>query len=245
MLLSNIAHLYRLSYREIRTMILIVRKVQSISLKGSGFRLAVGGTVLSENNGRTATREEVLHAAENLSDAEFLRLRQFGTRLIYGTVYTGEDIVQQALVGVISMNRRWPVEIPFLVFLKNAMKSIASNDRTCLRAKSEVVAAELANEMVSDTDELLANLAPISEECGLDEQLITEEERRALLRDVDSVYAWFKDDEEVTLILMASEDGLIGAAIQEECGMSKTQYESARKRMRRGVAKMLTDRRKA
>lgn len=200
---------------------------------------------MSGTNGRTATQDEVLEAVEMLSDAELLRLRQFGERLTYGTAYAGgEDILHEAIVAVIGMKRRWPIELPFLVFMHGAMKGIASNDRTSLRARTEVSAAELVGVDDSDADEFLAGLASKSDVAGIDELLVAEEDRQALLRDVEAVYAWFEDDEEITLILMAIEDGFIGKAIQETCDMSTTQYESGRKRMRRGVAKMLAERRK-
>jgi hypothetical protein len=52
------------------------------------------------------------------------------------------------------------------------------------------------------------------------------------------LFAAFGSDDEITMILMAMEDGLRGEEIRLAAGMEQTTYETARKRLRRGVAKL-------
>lgn len=201
---------------------------------------------MSEEHGRDATLDEVLEAIEELDKPAQLRLWDFGLRLILGTSYRDPaDLLNDALMSAINLERRWPIGLPFWVFVQGAMRGIAYNDRHSLRTRNEVLAAELVEVDEEDSDEAFARLSSASAVPSVLDQLISAEERQALLKDRDDLFEWFKDDDGVSFILMAMEDGHRGSAIQSECGMTKTQYETARTRMRRGVAKMLAQRSKA
>ena len=178
-----------------------------------------------------------------------LRARAAGR--LFGTRFRDpNDLVQEALLSVIEgaqpgssrKGRKWPVSVPFMAFLTNAMKGIASNDRESIATKSEVLATELVGEDGGDADEALATVSGASAP-GADETLMDAAEVAELLAQRDALFEFFTGDDEITMILMAMEDGMRGTAVQAMCGLSQIQYETARTRLRRGKAKMLAQRR--
>ena len=61
--------------------------------------------------------------------------------------------------------------------------------------------------------------------------------------DISSNY--FKDDDEVTLIIMAIEDGISARDLCSSYEMTTIQYDTARKRFRRGIDRLFPGRRKS
>lgn len=207
---------------------------------------------MGETQGRIATVDEVLEAIEGLSDPMLVALHQRALRFMFGTRYQDPtELFNEACLSAIEgakggkHGRKWPLNVPFAAFLTNAMRGIATNERTSLPMRHTVLAAELvgAEEEYEDSGCVLESVQTEDGKerqggLAVDKLLIAAEERAELLLQYDALYDWFKDDPGVTMILMAKEDGLRGAEIQAECDMTKTQYETALKRLNRGVAKM-------
>lgn len=201
--------------------------------------------------GRTATLEELAEALEALDAADFLLLRQRADRLLWGTRYRDpddlvHDAVQSALEGANSSERegrKWPLEVPLLAFLTNAMKGIAQNDRVRKSTKQEVLVTELLGDDEGDPEEALAAVSGVSAP-GVDLELIAAADAAELIRQRDELFAWFSDDEEVTWMLIAMEDGHRGAGIRMACGFTEQQLEAAQTRLRRGKAKLIASRSK-
>lgn len=129
-----------------------------------------------------------------------------------------------------------------MAFLTNGMKGIASNSRTSLAGKAEVLAAELVSADGGDADEAMS-AASASTTPGVDQELMDAADAAELLRQRDELFAEFSADDEITMILMAMEDGLRGEDIRLAADMDQTTYETARKRLRRGVTKLQAKRR--
>jgi len=205
---------------------------------------------MGQRHGRDATLDEALAAIESIDTAGYLVLRARAAQRIFGTRFRDpKDLVQEALLSIIEgaqlgsrKGRKWPISVPIMAFLTNCMKGIASNDRESVATKSEVLATELVGEEGGDADEAMASVSEASAP-GVDETLMSAAEAAELLAQRDSLFDFFAADDEITLILMAMEDGLRGAAVQQICGLSQVQYETARTRLRRGKAKMLAQRR--
>lgn len=192
-----------------------------------------------------ATLEEVYEAIEGLVDADHVTLYARATNMIYGTLYREPwDLVYDALHSAIEgarscgeTGRVWPKEVPFLAYLTEAMRGIASNSRTSLAGKSEILATELLGVEDADPDEAMSLVSGASSP-GIDDQLMDAQEAAEVLRQRDELFAEFEGDDEVTMILMAMEDGLRGEDIWRGAGLEQTEYETARKRLRRKVTKM-------
>ena len=72
----------------------------------------------------------------------------------------------------------------------------------------------------------------------------TAERRDRAKADADAIDAHFTGDDEITWVIMGLKDGQSATDIREMSGMSGTQYETARKRFRRGLEKLFPGRRK-
>jgi hypothetical protein len=194
---------------------------------------------------RPATLDEVHEAIESLSDADHATLYVRAEKMTYGTRYSDPfDLVHDALLASMegaksagAKGRQWPRDVPFLAYLTMAMKGIASNGRTSLAGRSEVLASELAGDGEEDAGDLLEFIASANSP-GIDQQLMDAQDADEVIIRRDELFARFAEDGEVSLILMAMEDGDRGEAIWRNAGLDKLQYEAARKRLRRGVAEM-------
>ena len=63
--------------------------------------------------------------------------------------------------------------------------------------------------------------------------------------EVSKVTDHFKNDSEVQWIIMGIEDGRSATEVQELSGMTKTQYESAQRRWRRALERLVPERRQS
>jgi hypothetical protein len=113
------------------------------------------------------------------------------------------------------------------------MKGIASNDRESLQTQGECLASELGGGSEMGHDEILA-IADLRTQ--VQSRMADEAEAASVAsyrQRADEVYELFADDNEITMILMAMEDGCRGKEIQQQAELSVTQYETARRRMNR------------
>ena len=190
---------------------------------------------MTDGERRTATREQVRSALEGLDDDALLKLRHVAIRMILGTSYRDpQDLVHDALASALQLRRLWNMEQTFYSFLCGAMKSIASNDRCGLATRSERSAAALAGPDEIDHDQVLVNADAKAQ--ALPAARAAEEEQGRRRERVNAVYALFAGDDEITMMLMAMEDGCRGEDIERQCGMTSLQYQTARRRMKRRLA---------
>ena len=157
---------------------------------------------MGRSHGRDATLDEVLAAIEAIDAAGFLMLRACAAGRLFGTRFRDpNDLVQDALLSVVEgaqpgssrKGRKWPVSVPFMAFLTNAMKGIASNDRESIATKSEVLATELVGDDGGDADEALATVSSASGP-GADETLMDAAEAADLLAQRDALFEFFAGD---------------------------------------------------
>lgn len=199
---------------------------------------------MTEQNDIYATQDEVFEALAGLTPDECRQLDYQGRRLAFGTIYaTGQALFSEAVARAVDLRRRWcPSSISFMTFLRNSMGSIASNDRKGFHAKhiANVSALAVGNDEVDD-DAFLSSFGTLPKN-SIEDVLERAEEHAAMLRDYDALFAYFADDEEVWMILVAMEQELIGAEIKDYCKLDDAQYLAARKRLKRGAAKLKSQR---
>lgn len=189
-----------------------------------------------------ATQEEVIAALTALTPSETRLLDYSAKRLAFGTIYaSGPALFSEAVDRALDLRRQWcHAQMPFVQFMRNVMASLSSNDRKSFYGRkvsniSALVAADDDEDV--DHDALLSTLGEVPENSTTD-VLIKAEEDAALLRDYDALYAYFGDDEEIWNILDCMEQGLAGADIKKQCGLDDHRYDAARKRLKRGAAKL-------
>lgn len=178
-----------------------------------------------------AARLEI--AIGGLSDADIIRLCKkvgywAGGAPDGDTMALFNEAIMRTLDGV----RHWPLDLPFDVFMFGAMKSIANGQRGLKQVSSETSESDLDREDDGHSDGYLDRVEGSK---GIEEVLITRQAHLAHEAKLDELKAHFKGDDNVELVLAALEDGTPRQVLIEEFGMTVTEYESARKKLRRGA----------
>lgn len=133
-----------------------------------------------------------------------------------------DDLLQEAITRVISGSRRQPGDVPTVAFLAGILKSLRSEyRRRAIRKAQNWDSPEYDRGSDSPTSPVLIDPAPGPE--------------RALLarQQLDAIRGLFADDEAALAIIAGLADGLSAEQIRAATGLSRTDYDSARKRMRR------------
>jgi hypothetical protein len=189
-----------------------------------------------------ATEEHVRSAVEGMTNDDYTRLRHAASALRFGTDYGSVDaLIHEAVLRTLrctmtGVGRRWPLHVPFNTYLYMTMQSIANAS-----LKSP------AHTKTDYFDELFAGDAGVDSEAaafspGVDDALVSEEQQAAAEAKAKEAIArieeHFADDDEVLMILFRKREGQTPRQIQQEEGMTKTQYETAMKRFSRGLSKL-------
>jgi DNA-directed RNA polymerase specialized sigma24 family protein len=137
-----------------------------------------------------------------------------------------EDLLYEALVQLMSGERRWPAGLDPLQILTMVMRSIASNARTKrdYELAADLVPAEVDGEAVVDSIAALgarASTALTPERCH---------DGQSELQEVENLV---RGDEALELLLEAWADGLRGREVMDALGWDSKTYDANRKRLER------------
>jgi DNA-directed RNA polymerase specialized sigma24 family protein len=127
-----------------------------------------------------------------------------------------DDLVHEAICRVLAGKREWPRDLEKLRFLAGVIKSIAG-DRKRERARKRTVPLDEEREVGVDY------------EVGIGVTL-----------DVKRIMSLFDDDPVAQKLLMGMADGTRGEDLEQASGLSPTEYESKRKKIRRRIEKLKT-----
>jgi len=193
---------------------------------------------------RLATAEQIRTAIEGLTDEDFARLRRAGSAFLYGSEYTDPlELMNEAIARAMhgagqAKGRHWPLNVPFVAFLIMTMSSIANASTESLTQAFTDSLADFVPEGVAYSDFAIEPLRATS----VEGECVNEEERAAesarSLKVFADIEAFFADDEEVLMLVLCLRDGQRPREIQESAGMTVTQYNTARRRLRRGLTKL-------
>lgn len=161
--------------------------------------------------GDTAMSEAL--SSGRLSETDLLRLKAIA-RLHARDLPPGigwMDLLQEALLRALRGSRPRPPDLPIVTFIAGVMRSIKSEHWRRARREAE-------------THTRLADRA----ESPLDpERSLAAQQQLAL------IYRLFADDPAALQVIAGLSAGVPAGQIRAACGMSKTDYDSTRKRMRR------------
>jgi DNA-directed RNA polymerase specialized sigma24 family protein len=133
-----------------------------------------------------------------------------------------DDLLQEAFTRVLVGARQAPDGVPMVAFLAGIMRSLKSEHwRRALRRPGDGKALRLGQPMKSSRDVELPDSAP-----GPERALIARQELKAIER-------LFANDPGALRIIAGLGEGLSAEQIRMAHGISKTDYDSARRRMRR------------
>jgi DNA-directed RNA polymerase specialized sigma24 family protein len=186
-----------------------------------------------DGSGPVATAEQVEAEIERLTDADLVRLRNVARVEIRGTSFSdpGEVVsiaVQDPWLAALGEGgRRWPPNIPFGAYLIMTIRGLCKDDRRRLWRAAKKGA------MRENEDDAAADVADLAER--------GEEARNTLT----ALFAFFAQDKEVQWIIKGQHDGLSPAEVRQHCRMTETGYNTARRRLRRGMERLLPERAQA
>jgi len=197
---------------------------------------------LENKNNAASELDRVADAIEKLTTSEWNRLHKAARSFLFGTGFSDVDeLVNETFCRALTGTRNWRVDVPFITFIINAMKSVADGDRKLIYKDEEVLATDLPN---NDPDSDCDPLERFGNKALSPETIIaTEIDRTLAEEDLKIIEKHFKNDEAVEWVLIGIEDEMSASEIIEMSGLTKTQYESARKKFLRGLDKLFPGRR--
>jgi DNA-directed RNA polymerase specialized sigma24 family protein len=170
---------------------------------------------------QTATPGEVRAALLGLSSADSVRLKQIAKLRAPGTGMEWADLLNEAFARAMGGQRQWPIGVPFVAFIAQTMRSIASDERS-------------SRDFVVSLDEVQADEGPGRSDGELTPSTdVTPERELSAKQQLGQVQALFKDDPVSLAILVATAEEMAPDAIQKQLGLSATQYASALRKIRR------------
>ena len=175
-----------------------------------------------------ATELEVAEALRSLGEADLLRIEHFARFRAFGLPWLDwRDLFHEAVSRTLSGDRRWPRRVPFVVYLRECMRSIAHEE---LRQRLEAP--------VTIEAEILPPGAPTEQDLigGAIDPGAGPERRLAASQAIDAILKAFSDDQGAQDVLSGLAEGLTPDEVCASSGMTRTQFESAQKRIRRRLA---------
>jgi DNA-directed RNA polymerase specialized sigma24 family protein len=183
------------------------------------------------NTGDLATVEEAAAELANMSDANVYRLEQFARLRALGFAWLDwRDVLHEAIDRVLSGSRRWPRSVPFIAFMCGVIRSVTSELWRARSSRPENPIADLAH----DTDGRTVADEVIDRGPGPEKEVIA----RDILQHIAEV---FEDDSASLGIIRGLAEGLTPEEIQQQEKLNARQYASARKRIRRSLARALRE----
>ena len=173
---------------------------------------------------KTATVEECVSALRGLTDGEWQQLDDLARVRATGLVTLDSgDLLNGAIDGMLTGKRRWPRDVPLVVFVRETMRSIASNEWR--RLEQRVIVGE--SEMSSDG---AAGVGAV--EAALDVSMAPES-RAMAAETLVRIEGLFAEDAEALAVMVGVTAGKSPNEIQKENAMSEKRYATTLRRIRR------------
>lgn len=160
-----------------------------------------------------------------VSDMDLLRLKAIARIHARGLPpeVSWSDLLQEALARVLNGSRQVPEDLPLEVFMSGVMRSIRGEYWRRMRRDAQHRHASDDPQDAAASEAELLDPAPDPERALLAQQ------------ELEAIATLFADDPIALQIIVGLGDGLSAEEIRAACGLSKTEYDSARKRMRRAL----------
>lgn len=205
---------------------------------------------------RHASVEELSHALMTLTAAERLRLFARARHLVWGTEYTDpqelfNEAVKRALVAASGSKqdgergRPWPIDrVPLPAFLSGCMDSIADASRESFGQTQTDRLEALASE-AGDVDTVIHragrwNTDVVEQAVEMEDTVDRQQRARA---DAHVIETHFKDDQEVLAVIEGEKADMPVAEVLALFDLDQKTYDTARRRLRRQVDRLMPGRR--
>ena len=197
-----------------------------------GYRNDPQAVVMELMNREIATPKECAAALHGLSDADLRRLDEAARLRVAGLASVeGRDLLHEAIARMLEGKRQWPRNVPLEAFLRETMRSIAS-DHWRRQKSARVVAESEARADPETGDGAIAMAGDAS---------MAPEARTGAAETLARIDALFSNDADAQAVMAGKASGMSPREIQEEYAMNETRYATTLRRIRRGVAGLFED----
>ncbi|MGO4128329.1 RNA polymerase sigma factor [Inquilinus sp. YAF38] len=161
------------------------------------------------------TEQEVRRALAALSEPDLLRLQAIARLRCRGLPgLDWQELLHEAVLRALDGSRPWPPDVPMIAFLAGIMRSLRSDHWRRQRATAAALSAQAAE---------VADQVPDPERIAAATQALAAIDRM------------FADDPAAIAVILGLSQGLSAEEIRRRTGLSETEYDSTRKRMRRAL----------
>lgn len=161
------------------------------------------------------TEQEVRRALAALSEPDLLRLQAIARLRCRGLPgLDWQELLHEAVLRALDGSRPWPHDVTLIVFLAGVMRSLRSDHWRRHRVAAAALSVQAAE---------VADQAPDPERIAAATQALAA---------IDRLFA---DDPAALAVILGLSQGLSAGEIRQRAGLSATDYDSTRKRMRRAL----------
>jgi RNA polymerase sigma-70 factor (ECF subfamily) len=171
---------------------------------------------------------EVTEIIENLSDADFLRIKKISQYLSYGGARSPAELRQEAIKRALGGTRKCPRRLEIVPFLYGTMRSIASADRKAIGRSPEL---HLVPKQGSSAGSILDGVDP---RLSPEDRILKDEEFYELK---NAILPLFDDDPVAQTLAEGMIEGMEGQELREFVGLNEKDFATARRLIRRRIDK--------
>ena len=183
---------------------------------------------------KVASRQDVLVGLRGLTAADLRRLKGIARVRAFGLhEVEWQDLLQEAVVRTLDGARQWPVGVSLVVFLRETMRSIASEHWRRRRIDPIVLAPPL-RDPPSDVEATILD--------SVVDPTADPEHDAAAAETLARIEQAFEGDLEALHVLWGMAFGKSPTEIQDEGQMDARRYASTQRRIRRTIAREFPDR---
>jgi DNA-directed RNA polymerase specialized sigma24 family protein len=175
----------------------------------------------------TFTADEIQAAISGLTEADWARLYLFAAKFARLRRISDRDVVHAALIAALSGARKCPRHLKVIPFLYGAMKSQTS---AALKDTDPLVRAE-SLEAIIDQEDIIEEGYLLKNERNPEKELIAQDQ-------IQTLYGFLAGDEVAIYVLMSILDGSSVAETCDVLDITRTQYESSRRKINRCIDKL-------
>ena len=183
--------------------------------------------------------DELRVALGSLTAVDLKRLNRASEVLARDTLMTAEELVGEAVHAAFVGRRRCPHDVPLMVFLKGAIKSLASSAKNAA-ARSNIVPFPGGTPENQNPIESASDPASTPEQALLqrDEENGAEGGAGSASTAVQMLNEHFSKDYEVQLCIAGMMEGMAGKELRDFVGVDQAGLDYARKKIRRATCKL-------
>ncbi|MGL4967820.1 MAG: RNA polymerase sigma factor [Inquilinus sp.] len=161
------------------------------------------------------TEQDLRRALAALSEPDLLRLQAIARLRCRGLPgLDWQELLHEAVLRALDGSRPWPRDVSLIAFLAGIMRSLRSDHWRRQQATAAALSVQAAE---------VADRAPDPERIAAASQALAA---------IDRLFA---DDPAALAVILGLSQGLSAEEIRRRTGLSETEYDSTRKRMRRAL----------